>query len=465
MNMDSVFFLSCFLPVTLGLYWLLPGLRAKNWVLLAFSLLFYCFSGLEGLIVLLAVCTVNYLLGLVLRGKRFRRTAAVAGVALDLGLLVACKYLDLFFGALPGMDRLTQSLIVPLGVSFFIFKCIAYLVDAYREPSRATGSFLDLALYVSFFPQITMGPITRFSEFEPQLRARQVTSDGAAEGLRRFAVGLGKCLVIASTLGRLADGVFEAGVPVDARLAWLGAIAYCLQLYFDFSGCIDMAIGLGTVFGFTTRENFDHPYTAISIGDFWRRWHMSLSAWFRDYLYIPLGGNRKGRLRTGLNKCIVFVFCGLWHGANGTFLLWGLWHGLLSALESMDVIPVKKLSKSRAGRGVGRAYTLLAVCLGFVMFRAADVGQGFAMLRAMFTGFAFTDAGTVLLHRLLTGETVLMLVLGLLLSLPVGRWLWNREKLRRVLEPASWLLALGLLVLCVIKLAAGDFAPSIYGQF
>ena len=259
----------------------------------------------------------------------------------------------------------------------------------------------------------------------------------------------------------MADGVF-ALEAVDIRLAWVGAIAYCLQLYFDFSGYIDMVIGLGTCFGFTTRENFNYPYTATSIGGFWRRWHMSLSAWFKDYLYIPLGGNRKGKLRAGINKSIVFLLCGLWHGAAWTFVIWGVWHGVFSLLESLNVIPAKKLETGK-GRIIGHIYTLLVVCIGFVMFRAGSVAQGMQMIGAMFAGFRFTAAGTVALHRLLNMQTLLAMAAGTALSMPLSKKLAVR--LGKHADSLSCIGALVLLVLCVIKMAAGDFAPSIYAQF
>ena len=457
MDMDSVFFIACFLPVCLALYWLTPGLRAKNASLLLMSLLFYAFAGWAGLGVLAVSCVVNFLLGLTLQG-RHKKQFLLIGIAWNVCVLCLYKYLGLFA---PGLQL---GLVAPLGISFFTFKCISYLVDGYRDGDRLTKSLPDFALYVCFFPQIAMGPITRFSEFAPQLRQRQSSLQNTAEGLRRFAVGLGKKLIISAPLGAVVDQVFAQEISaLDARLAWLAAVGYCLQLYFDFSGCIDMAIGLGTAFGFTTRENFNAPYTAVSVGDFWRRWHMSLSTWFKDYVYIPLGGNRRGQLRAGVNKSIVFALCGIWHGANWTFLLWGFWHGLFSLLESVNIIPAKRLANSRGGRVLGRVYTLLVVCLGFVMFRASSVAQGFAMLGVMFTGFSFAAQATVLLKSLLTGQVVLMLALGALLSMPVGKWLMRRYG--RGLTPVSYVLALVLLVLCMVKLAYGNCAPSIYAQF
>ena len=455
MDMDSVFFIACFLPVCLTLYWLIPGVRGKNTVLLLMSLLFYTFAGWSALAVLAVSCLVNFLLGLTLRGRHKKRFLTI-GIAWNVLVLCLYKYLGLF--------GLQLGLMAPLGISFFTFKCISYLVDGYRDGENVTGSLPDFALYVCFFPQIAMGPITRFSEFAPQLRQRQTSLQNTAEGLRRFVVGLGKKLVISAPLGAVVDRIFAQEVSaLDARLAWLAALCYCLQLYFDFSGCIDMTIGLGKAFGFSTRENFNAPYTAVSVGDFWRRWHMSLSAWFKDYVYIPLGGNRLGKLRAGINKCIVFALCGIWHGANWTFLLWGFWHGLFSLMESVNIIPARKMAESRGGRILGRVYTLLVVCLGFVMFRAGSVAQGFAMLGVMFSGFGFAAQATVLLKSLLTGQVILILVLGVLLSMPVGKYVMSRYG--RVLEPVSYVLALVLMVLCIVKLASGNFAPSIYAQF
>ena len=457
--MDNIFFLSCFLPLVLVLYWLLPGLKAKNAVLLIASLLFYSFGSLTGLVLLVGMTLVNYLLGLLLK-SRLKKAALILGVVLNLAFLGFFKYVDFVLADVLGMPQLQLGIAAPLGISFFTFKCISYLMDACRNEKQATRSFWKLLLYVSFFPQITMGPITRFAQFGPQLKERSLSMENMALGLRRFAAGLGKKIIIAGTLASVADGVFALDFT-DARLAWVGAVAYCLQLYFDFSGYIDMVIGLGKAFGFETAENFDYPYTASTVGGFWRRWHMSLSSWFKDYLYIPLGGNRKGKLRAGINKSIVFLLCGLWHGAAWTFVLWGLWHGLFSLLESLNVIPAKKLQ----GTVWGHIYTLLVVCLGFVMFRAGSVQQGFELIGAMFAGFKFTAAGTVELFKLLNVETLLMLAVGVVLSMPLSRKLLNAPKMGKLMESASYMGAALVLVLCIIKLAAGDFAPSIYAQF
>ncbi len=459
MNTDSVIFISCFLPLCLGAYWLIPWNKGKNWVLLIFGLLFYSFGSLSGLLVLLASALVNYLLGLALQRDCCRKGAVIAGVAGNLLLLGAYKYLDFFLSGVLGLPGVELGLSVPIGISFFTFKSISYLVDTYRSKETGTKSFRDLLLYLSFFPQVMAGPITRFREFGPQVQNRSESLTAAAAGLRRFILGLSKKLILAGTLGAVVDAVFslEGGAP-DLRLAWLAAISYMLQIYLDFSGYSDMAIGLGQVFGFRTPENFQYPYIAPTVGNFWRRWHISLSSWFKDYVYIPLGGNRKGAARAALNKAIVFALCGIWHGAAWTFVVWGLWHGLLSALESLQPIPAKKLESSRI---VGRVYTLLAVCLGFVMFRATSVSQGFQMIGTMFAGFNFTETATVLLYRLLSGETVAILAMSVAACLPWKTWLGGKKWL----EPVGYVVALVLLVLCLAKLATGGFTPFIYAQF
>ena len=459
MNIDGVLFISCFLPVVLTLYWLIPKDTGRNILLLTAGLVFYAFGSLSGLGLLVGAAAFNYIMGRLIQRRKAPNLFCVIAVAADLIFLGVFKYLDFAVTEVLGLPAVELGIAAPLGISFFIFKCISYIVDTYRDRGQGTKDPLAFLLYISFFPQVMAGPISRFSQFRSQLSERSRDAERISRGIRRFVVGLAKKLILAGTLGAAADKIFglDAGI-VDIRLAWLGAIAYMLQIYFDFSGYSDMAIGLGNAFGMDTPENFQYPYIANSVTDFWRRWHISLSSWFRDYLYIPLGGNRKGKLRTALNKCIVFAFCGIWHGAAWTFVLWGLWHGLFSALESLKVIRIQK------GRVLSRVYTLLVVCLGFVMFRAGDLAQGFHMIGAMFTGFGLTVPGTVALHGILTGETVAVLVLGAVLSLPVVPWI--RSKIQgKWLEPVSYAACVLLYGICLMALASGGFTPFIYAQF
>ncbi len=462
MNFDSAFYLFCFLPVLMLLFAAVRGTKGRNVLLLVCGLVFYSFGSLNGLILLLASAAVNYILGLGIMGSRGRKGLVILGVVANLAFLGAYKYLDFLLAGVSdifGSAWESAGLIAPVGISFFTFRSISYLIDTYRDGSAGTKNFPRLLLYISFFPQLMAGPISRFADFAPQLDSRECGAENTARGLRRFIVGMGKKLLISAAMGDMVDAVFAFG-GADARLAWLGAIAYTLQIYFDFSGYSDMAIGMGNVFGFTTAENFDYPYISGSVTEFWRRWHISLSSWFRDYLYIPLGGNRKGKVRAAVNKFVVFTLCGLWHGANWTFIIWGAWHGVFSALESLKGINTKRIPKA-----LGHIYTLLVVCLGFVMFRAASVGEGFAVLGAMFTGFEFSTAGTVLVHRLLDGEGIFMLVLACVCSLPLGKKLWQRVENK---DGAQWIsmgFSLVLFLLCLFRLAAGGFSPFIYFQF
>ena len=299
MSFDSIIFISCFLPLLALLYLLVRGEKARNVLLLAAGLVFYAFGSLTGLMLLLACAAVNYGFGLLLlRRPDGGRAIAGIAVALDLAFLAAFKYLAFALSVL-GLPAPAAGLAAPIGISFFTFKCISYIIDTCRDRSSGTRSFFELLLYVSFFPQIMAGPITRFPDFRGQLAGRTRSARGSAAGLRRFIVGLAKKLLLAGVAAGVADRAFAAGSAPDARLAWLGAVAYMLQIYFDFSGYSDMAIGLGQLFGFATPENFDYPYIAGSITEFWRRWHISLSSWFRDYFYLPLGGSRTGKGRAG----------------------------------------------------------------------------------------------------------------------------------------------------------------------
>ena len=465
MSFDSPIFISCFLPLLALVYALVRNQRARNVLLLAAGLVFYAFGSLTGLALLLACAAVNYGFGRALQKRETGgKGIAAAAIALDLAFLAAFKYLKFALSVFAPRSAAVGAfahLAAPIGISFFTFKCISYIVDTLRDRQNGTKRFFDLLLYVSFFPQIMAGPITRFPDFRAQLDQRTFSLRRSAEGLRRFLAGLSKKLILAGAAAAAADRAFAAAAP-DARLAWLGAAAYMLQIYFDFSGYSDMAIGLGNMFGFMTPENFAYPYIAPSITEFWRRWHISLSGWFRDYLYIPLGGSRRGRWRAAVNKLIVFVLCGLWHGAGWTFLLWGAWHGVLSAAEGL--LGVRRIPEKGFKRVIGHIYTLLAVCLGFVFFRAETLAGGVQMLRAMLGFVPVTVASTAALYAAAPPLTVVLLVLGAVLATPVKRLLdpFLETKAGRALSYAG---SVVLLVLCFMRMAAGGFAPFIYFQF
>ena len=468
MVFSSAIFLFCFLPAVFLLYQLPLGRRWQNLLLAAASLVFYAFGNLYYVPLFLCSILLNYGTGMLL-GTRFphSRVVITVNILLNLGILCVFKYTDFLIGNLNlifGFSLKPVGLILPIGISFFTFQGLSYTIDVYRRPEEYSRSFLKLLLYISFFPQLIAGPIVRWGDISAQIDERRCTPEKTSAGIRRFIVGLSKKLLLADAAAIVVDAVFAAGLP-DARLAWLGGICYTLQIYFDFSGYSDMAIGMGRMFGFTIKENFLFPYTAVSIRDFWRKWHISLSSWFREYLYFPLGGNRYGRGRAALNRLIVFFCTGLWHGANWTFVLWGLGHGLLSSLEGSGIIPVGRLQKSIPGRILCRIYTLLSVMLLFTLFRADSVTQGFGMIASMFH-FQALPAGSLLLAKLSAPAASVILCTALILALdPFGSRVHAFLTGEFETELLPDLCCLLLLVLSVMSLAQSGFHPFIYFQF
>ena len=468
MVFSSPIFLFVFLPVTYLGYRILPGLPLRNaWLTLA-SLVFFSFGQLPYLVLLLISVLINYLFGLWLQsGERHRRLAAGLAAAANLSLLGVFKYVDFIIStinSLSGAELALTGIVLPIGISFYTFQGMSYVIDVYRHPEWGTRNPGKLLLYISFFPQLIAGPIVIYHDVADQIDRRELTPELTLSGLRRFILGFGKKILLANSTGEIADAVFAMTADqLDFRLAWLGAVCYTLQIYFDFSGYSDMAIGLGRMFGFRFLENFNYPYISSSIKEFWRRWHISLSSWFRDYLYIPLGGNRKGKVRTELNKAVVFFCTGLWHGASWIFVLWGLWHGLFIILE--DLLP--KGGKVR--KALGHVTTLLIVLLGFVLFRADTLESAGLMFSQMFTGFAFTLQSDALLRDLLTPLNLATVALGVLCSLPLLPWVRYKAqgdgKGALALRVGSYALSAGLYLLCVMNLAGSAFNPFIYFRF
>ena len=444
----SLFF---FVPIVFLLDRRLSNVDAKNtWLLLA-SLVFYSFGQVYYLPLLLLSVALNYVCGRLAAGKYAKLGVTLAVIG---GLLAVFKYADFAIrtvNALCGLHLPLTGIALPIGISFFTFQGLSYVIDVYREPKMVSHSFKKVLLYIAFFPQLIAGPIVKYHDVEQEIDSRRTTPQETALGIRRFICGLSKKLLLSNALGQMADTVFALPAGEIGMLAgWTGAICYTLQIYFDFSGYSDMAIGLGRMFGFHFRENFNDPYTATTIKEFWRRWHISLSGWFRDYLYIPLGGNRKGKARTWLNR-----FLGLWHGASWTFVLWGLWHGLFSVLEDCGAIPVDKLK----GKRIGQLYTLLVVVLGFTLFRADTLVQAGAMYAAMFSGIGLHWLGTAAVWAKFTPAFALTLCLALLMCTPLAREHTPKR------ESVTFIGSLGLLLLCMMYLAAGSFNPFIYFRF
>ena len=476
MVFSSVIFLFLFLPVVLGVYFLCPKQQAKNLWLIAASLLFYAFSGLWYVLLLLFSVLCNYIAGLFVSG---RKPVLYAAVAVNLGILGVFKYLGFLaqtVNHLPGVSVPVPSIVLPVGISFFTFQGLSYVIDVYRNEQLKSTKFSDVLLYISLFPQLVAGPIVRYEDVAHEVRSRSHTWENLARGLRRFIIGLSKKLLIADVCGSVVAQVYGADASIlDSRAAWLGAVCYLMQIYFDFSGYSDMAIGLGLCFGFHFRENFNYPYISSSIKEFWRRWHISLSTWFREYLYIPLGGNRKGTAKTYRNKLIVFFFTGLWHGANWTFIVWGLWHGFFIVAEDL----VAKLtgkdrhsrnSKRRAAGIAKHLYTLLVVLIGFVIFRADTMSQAVAMVVAMFSGVHATAQTGLLLAQCMTPLTLCALAAGVVFSTPVLPAILHRtdaltQNAQRAVRVLGGAVLLMLLVTDILHLSAASYVPFIYFQF
>lgn len=458
MVFSSAIFLFVFLPAVFLLDRLARGVRLKNALLLAASLIFYAFGQPVYLPLLLVSVLLNYLCGLLAAG-RYPRLGVGIAVAGGIGMLAVYKYADFAIGtvnSLFGLSLPLTGIALPIGISFFTFQGLSYVIDVYRDRTLVSRSFFKVLLYISYFPQLIAGPIVKYHDIEKEIDARHTTPQETALGIRRFICGLAKKLLLSNAMGQMADTVFAlpAG-EIGMFAAWTGAVCYTLQIYFDFSGYSDMAIGMGRMFGFHFLENFNYPYASTTIKEFWRRWHISLSTWFRDYLYIPLGGNRKGRGRTWVNRFLVFFATGLWHGASWNFVLWGLWHGLFSVLEDCGALPVKRFK----GRLTGRVYTLLVVVLGFTLFRADTLAQAGAMFAAMFTGVGLEWAGTAAVCARLTPVFLLTLAFALALSFPVSKRFQPKN------DTVTLAGALVLLVLCMFNLSAGTFNPFIYFRF
>ena len=462
MVFSSLSFISVFLPVVLLLHFILPGIRCKNYLLLAASILFYAYGEPVYVLLLVFSAFVNYLFGRLLGNKKSRWTVGLA-VTVNISILIIFKYTGFLVSSLntlTGVQIPVPEIRLPIGISFFTFQALSYVIDVYRGQVPAQKNFAKVLLYISLFPQLVAGPIVRYKDIEKEIDNRHQSLDLVARGMRRFIIGLGKKVLIANTMGAVVDTLFQCDMScINFVSAWIGAVSYLFQIYFDFSGYSDMAIGMGMMFGFHFRENFNYPYTAGSVQDFWRRWHISLTSWFREYLYFPLGGNRKGKTRTMLNRFIVFLCTGIWHGANVTFLFWGIYHGLFLTLET--VLGNRKEPKGKAGKMLAHIYVLLVVCVGFVFFRSETLGQGFLWVKAMFTGFSLGSLAMSTAVSQLTPLYLTTLAAAVLGSTPV----LNRIKVWKHWEMAAYMGSLLVLLLCIFSLAGNTYNPFIYFQF
>ncbi len=471
MVFSSSIFLFLFLPIVLIVYFMLKkGFR--NFFLLIASLFFYAWG--EHLLVLLMVASVcvNYVFGILItffQEKKLvfhKKLILIIGVCANFALLLYYKYASFIVVNLSELGLNiscdVSSIALPVGISFFIFQSVSYLIDVYREEVRGQTNVINLGVYIALFPQLIAGPIVRYVDISKEIVKREVTVDLFKEGISRFITGFVKKILIANNVGFLADKIFSQ--PVDnlsTVTSWLGVVCYSLQIYYDFSGYSDMAIGLGKMFGFNFKENFMYPYVSKSIKEFWRRWHISLSTWFKDYLYIPLGGNRKGQLRTYINLIIVFFATGLWHGASWNFVFWGIFHGVFLIGERIFSVKLKSSLSF-----LSHIYTLLVVMIGWVFFRLESFSDAISFLVKMFSFDVGVDQQVYLY---LDSYMVIIIVFAILFSMPIRNFVNDRVKLLPVRE--VYLVAFGHLLFIsaflysILELVQTTYNPFIYFRF
>lgn len=496
MLFSSMVFLWIFLPtVILGNFFLtiIPlknetkRLHIKNCFLLFSSLFFYAWGGINYLFIMLSVIFINFIGGSILHkfSNEIRKKKVVLAVVviLNLAILFFFKYFNMLVvgieafmqkdkGLLEKMSCMlsmegTGSLgiayiVLPIGVSFYIFQALSYVIDVYYGKAKIQKNILDFALYVSFFPQLIAGPIVKYSDVALQIKERKEHIALFNSGIKRFCYGLGKKVIIANTFGQVADEIWalETGT-LGMAVAWLGAISYTIQIYYDFSGYSDMAIGLGRMFGFEFKENFNYPYLSSSVQEFWRRWHMSLSTWFKEYVYIPLGGNRKGNMRTYFNIFIVFLLTGVWHGANFTFIVWGLMYAVLQILERLFL---KRILDKNPIKLFNHMYTMLAVIIGWVYFRSETIMQANEYIVQMFSFETSNNSVLSFLSMKVLVLFVVAILCGGILQKVLGG-LYRKVRSNMVIQNVDFACQICILVYSIVLIISGTYNPFIYFQF
>ena len=474
MSLTSSIFLFIFFPLAIISYVLLPGLKRKNSLLLTLSLIFYAFSGIQFAIILIVLVFLNYLIGFAIGNQCTKKGSGfflALGLCMNFGVLFLYKYLPfaasninaLFHWNLPQQ----QSLVMPLGLSFAVFKLGTYQIDLYRGKIAIQPHFGYLLLYTMLFSTVISGPIVPYCDMVSQFEGREIQPAQLYHGIKRFIYGFSKKILIASTLGEIADHAFSGGAAASCAVAWLGILCYSLQLYYDFSGYSDMALGISEMLGFHFKENFNYPYISKSIQEFWRRWHISLSSWFRDYLYIPLGGNRTGTFRTYRNLLIVFITTGLWHGANWTFIFWGLFHGFFIILEKGGFH--KALEKMP--HWMQHFYTITLILIGWTIFRSDSLSDAMQYFSHLLSFSAWNFAQVLFL---VDRYKLFILITAIVFSAPVYPLIkrkFNNPQIQRHPAAANSIailsdcFAIVLLIFTISCAIAGDFQPFIYGKF
>ena len=464
MLFSSAAFLYSFLPLTIAVYFLMPR-RLKNAALLLMSLIFYAWGEPRYVVLMVLSITQGYIFARLIgksRGTKKAKAYLIISLVLSLGMLGVFKYANFFaesFAAVFGLKIAALNIALPIGISFYTFQLISYVIDVYRADVEPQRDYVAFAAYISMFPQLIAGPIVRYSDIEAELTARAYGADKAAYGARRFILGLGKKVLIANVLAELVNA-FKASGEKSTLFYWVYAAAYMLHVYFDFSGYSDMAIGLGSIFGITITENFNYPYIAASITEFWRRWHMSLSSWFRDYVYIPLGGSRVKKPRALLNIATVWMLTGLWHGADWNFVMWGImFAALLIAEKTLLLGFIKK------HRAIGHIYTLFFVMLCFIMFDASGVKEGFETIAALFGANAADNTEALYYLR----SYAVPLTVAALGATPLPKRIKAKLEATRVggaiMAIAEPVALAALFCLCTAYLIDGSFNPFLYFRF
>ena len=477
MLFSSIEFLLFFLPVVLLVYFLFPSVKTKNYWLLFASLFFYSWGEPDFVLILLFSIAFNYAIALVIErcesNEVLKKFALMLGITLNLGILIVFKYMKFIVITLHDMfpaakESLTvPDIALPIGISFFTFQALSYVIDVYHR-IPAQKNILNLGLYISFFPQLIAGPIVRYTTILEQINNRKVTIDLFSKGIIRFLEGFSKKIILANTFALMADMTFSSNPNNSVCTAWLGAVCYTLQIYFDFSGYSDMAIGLGKMFGFRFLDNFNYPYISETVTEFWRRWHISLGTWFRDYVYFPLGGSKVKKKRIILNLFIVWLLTGIWHGANWTFIVWGILYGIIITIEKLADIPHKLTYCNMPIRSLYHVLTIIVVDSGWVLFRSDSLVNGLLYLKTMFCISNSTFADSIFWFNL--REYSFFLITGVLCSTPVFR-VKNIEmnlrnpKMKILVRSLYKVFQLGLFILSFSFLVMKAHNPFIYFNF
>ena len=469
MVFSSMIFLWLFLPLILLIYFMY-NTKAKNIVLLVGSLIFYAWGEPKYIFLMLISISINYVFGLLIdKLRKYDKQILFIAIIVNFGILGYFKYFDFFVNTLNNLANSSiigvKNIMLPIGISFYTFQILSYVIDLYRKEIKVQKNIFNLALYVSFFPQLIAGPIVKYKDIESEIITRKIDLELFSSGVRKFVYGLGKKVLFANSLAFVTDTIYSSGIEnLNSPIIWLAAICYTLQIYFDFSGYSDMAIGLGRMFGFHFPENFNLPYISQSITEFWRRWHISLSTWFKKYLYIPLGGNRKGKIRTYVNLFIVFFATGLWHGASFNFIVWGLYYGFFIIIEKMFLLKIINKNKIKI---LNNIYVMLIVIVGWVLFRIDGLHNAIDIIKLMFS-FNFRQI-YIVLPTFINLKTIMIFVFALLLCGPLQKMfslLKNKENIIKVYKSKFEIIVIFIIIIvCIAELVSSTYNPFIYFRF